>query len=119
MRYGRLDRRINLQRKTVTQSASGSMVETWANIGGRRWASVETPTGDERFSAPQLAAKQQIEFQVRWSPEIADLSPLDRIVYPGIASGTPSAGSLFDIHSVAEIGRREGLKIIASRRADV
>jgi hypothetical protein len=67
-------------------------------------------SGDERFSQPQLVAKQQTEFGVRWSSDIADLSPLDRISY---------GGSVWDILSVAELGRREGLKIIAVRRADI
>ena len=58
---------------------------------------------------PQLVAKQQSEFQVRWSPDIADLSPLDRITY---------GGSVYDIAAVHEIGRREGLRVIAVRRTD-
>jgi hypothetical protein len=78
--------------------------------------------GDERFSAPQLVAKVQVEFQVRWSSDIADLSPLDRIVFPTVPDTSPPTpipnGSIHDIADVAEIGRREGFKIIALRHAD-
>jgi hypothetical protein len=40
---------------------------------------------------------------------LADLSPPDRVSYNG---------STYDIHAVSEVGRREGLKITASRRVD-
>jgi head-tail adaptor len=121
MRYGRLDRQITIQRKTVTQSASGDPVETWATLA-RRWASMDKLSGDERFNAPQILAQQQTEFQVRWSGDLAGLSPLDRIVYPALADAspepTPTAGSIYDVLAVHEIGRREGLQIVAVRRAD-
>jgi SPP1 family predicted phage head-tail adaptor len=108
MRYGRLDRRVTLERKATSLSLSGEETETWSTLA-TRWAAVETPTGDEKFSNPQLVAKQQQEFLVRWSSDIADLSPLDRLSYNG---------SAYDIHAVSEVGRREALKIIATRRAD-
>jgi SPP1 family predicted phage head-tail adaptor len=108
MRAGRLDRRIAIQRLAVSYSASGDPVETWSTLA-TRWAYAAPVSGDERFSDPQLVAKQQNEFGVRYSADIADLSPLDRISYEG---------SVWDILSVSEIGRREGLKVIAVRRAD-
>jgi SPP1 family predicted phage head-tail adaptor len=121
MRYGRLDRRVDLQRKTITVSPSGAAVETWATLS-TRWASVNSVNGDERFSAPQLVAKAQVEFLLRWSSDIADLSAQDRIVYPTVPETSPATpipnGNIYDIADVAEIGRREGLKIIAVRRAD-
>jgi SPP1 family predicted phage head-tail adaptor len=121
MRAGRLDRRVILQRKTITVSSSGAEIETW-NTLSTRWASVNAMNGDERFSAPQLVAKAQVEFQVRWSSDISDLSPQDRLVYPIVPETSPPTptpnGSIYDIADVAEIGRREGFKIIAVRRAD-
>jgi SPP1 family predicted phage head-tail adaptor len=110
VRYGRLDRRIAIQRKTVTQSPSGQPVETWATLA-TRWASVKPVSGDERFSDPQLAAKQQTEFEVRHAADVASLTPMDRIVLT-------ATGAVHDILAVHEIGRREGLKIIAVRRSD-
>jgi head-tail adaptor len=120
MRAGRLDRRIVLERKTVTQAASGEPIETWSKLA-ERWASVAPAQGVERFSDPQLAARQETEFRVRWSTAIADLSPLDRIVYPAVDAGASPMPetSLYDIRAVHEIGRREGLRIVAERRPDV
>ena len=116
-----MDRRVSLQRKTTNLSPSGAAIETWSTLA-TRWASASPVSGEERFSAPQLVARQQSEFQVRWSSDIADLSPLDRVIFPAIPDASPPPAipntSIFDIVEVHEIGRREGLKIIAVRRAD-
>jgi head-tail adaptor len=121
MRHGRIDRRVALQRKTKTVDISGQVTETWATLSVR-WASVAPVSGDERFAVPQIGARQQTEFQVRWSAAIADLSPLDRTVYPvppATSPPTPVPGtSVFDISAVHEVGRREALRIIAERHTD-
>lgn len=116
MRAGRLDRRVSIQRSTPTQDVSGEPQPSWARIGPVRWASVEAVAGDERFISEQFIARQQNEFNVRWSPDIADLSPGDRIVYP--VTNDPEPSEIYDIMAVHEIGRREGLRIITARRAE-
>lgn len=79
--------------------------------------------GDERFSAPEIAAFEQIEFRIRYSADVADLSPKDRIIYPALSADSPAevpaARRIHDILAVLEIGRREGLQIITQRRPDV
>jgi SPP1 family predicted phage head-tail adaptor len=123
MRAGRLDRRITIQRKASSLSPSGQENETWSDLAARRWASVQPVSGDERFSAPQYFARQQVEFVVRWSSAVADLRPTDRIVYPSIPESSPPPAqipnsTIYDVLAVHEVGRREGLRIIAVRRAD-
>jgi head-tail adaptor len=106
MRAGPLNRRIDIQRKSVAPS------ETWSTLA-TRWASVAPVVGTERFALPQISATEQTQFQVRWGSDISDLSPLDRIVYP---VGSTDEGDIYDIAAVHELGRREGFKIIAIRR---
>ena len=122
MRAGRLDRRITIQRFTTTYSPSGEPIETWTDLVSRRWAEVRPVRGDERFSAPQLAAKEQVEFRIRWGAAVADVNPRDRIVYPAVQPGSPAEeideARLYDILAVHEISRRDGLRIIAARRVD-
>lgn len=121
MRFGRLDRVITIQRKSTTSSDSGEPVETWANIATRRAASVAPVRGDERFTGEQLVANDQIEFRVHYSQTLAELSPLDRVLYPAPNAGEEAdvaERSIHDIIAVHEIGRREGLQIITTRRAD-
>jgi SPP1 family predicted phage head-tail adaptor len=120
MRAGRMDRRVTLQRATPTESSSGEPVEAWTDIVARRPASLKSVSGGERQTAPQWVAREQVEFRIRYSSNVADLSPLDRLIYPVPDEGDPiPEGSIFDIMAVHEIGRREGLQIMAARRADV
>lgn len=128
MRAGNLDSHITIQRNTPTLTTSGAPVASWANVGAlRRPADVMPVRGDERFGGDQFVAKEQIEFRVRYSTSIADLSPLDRVVYPALTteeindSPQPDVVErrIHDILAVHEIGRREGFRIIAARRVDV
>jgi hypothetical protein len=77
---------------------------------------------DERYAAPEVVAQQQIEFRIRYSSSLADLSPLDRLIYPALSADSPepepAENTIFDILAVNEIGRREALQIIAQRRPD-
>lgn len=82
--------------------------------------------GDERFASPEKVASDQIEFRVRYSADVAALTPLDRVIYPALTEEQAEEEayviperSIHDVLLVQEIGRREGLKIITARRADV
>jgi head-tail adaptor len=122
LRAGRLDRLITIQRKTLTSSDSGDVVETWTTLIERRAAGYRPLKGEERFNAAQVIGTEQVEFRIRYSSNVADLSQRDRIVYPALADESPEdvpvERDIFDILAVHEIGRREGLLIITQRRAD-
>ena len=69
-----------------------------------------------------MPAKQQVEWGIRWSADVASLTPLDRIIYPAVAAGSPPPAidhsAIYDVIAVHEIGRREGLRVVTVRRAD-
>lgn len=122
MRGGRLDRLITIQRKTSTASDSGEPQDTWTTIAPlRRPASMAPVRGDERFNIPQISALEQIEFRIRYSSDVAALSPQDRIIHPALSADSPEPAvrKIHDVLAVHEIGRREGLQIITQRRPDV
>lgn len=79
--------------------------------------------GDEREVRPQIVGREQVEFIIRWSENVRDLGQKDRIIYPPLSEDSPedepSTRQIFDILEVQEIGRREGLRIVALRRSDV
>lgn len=124
MRSARLDRLITIQRKSVAQSDSGAIAETWVTLLARRRSSIWTPqTGSESFVDPQLIARERFEWLIRYSRELAGLTPQDRIIYPALSDDSPEdipdERNIYDIVSVHEYGRREGLRIVTARRPDI
>lgn len=125
MRAGRLDRFVTIQHKSESSSDSGEPQVTWTTLIARREASIWTPqAGDEQFREPQLAARERVEWLVRYSANVAGLNPREhRIVYPALSEASPEdvpdERNIYDIVAVHEFGRQEGLRIVTARRPDV
>lgn len=118
MKSGSLDRRIQIQRRTDTRDAHGQPIPTWATIGAVRWASYGPVGGAERYVSDQFVAREQVEFIVRWTTDLSDINPKDRVVFPIVTSGTVPDSQTYEIMAVHEIGRREGLRIVTARRGE-
>lgn len=109
MKPERLDRRIRLERATVTQDpGSGENVEAWAELA-TVWASRRRASARETLAAAEISAEVTDVFEIRWDSLWSSLNPTDRIVFEE---------RIYDIATVDEIGRREGWRIAASARAD-
>lgn len=100
---GTLDRRITLEQVSRTQNGKGEPIETWSTLA-EVWAEAREPTGRELFAAEQRTAQIDRVFTLRWRD---DLTPDHRIRY---------GGQIYDIDSIVEIGRKEGLKVHARVR---
>jgi SPP1 family predicted phage head-tail adaptor len=98
MRAGGLDRRVTLQRFTVTTDDYGEEIQTWSDLA-TVFAEVRQQSGREFFAAAQEQAARLVVFFIRWFP---GLTVLDRVSY---------ADTLHDIVEVREIGRRDGLEL--------
>lgn len=108
MKAGRLDRRITLERFSTTVDAYNEPVKAWGVFASVA-ASYEPLSDGERFRAGETAATASARFVIRYSRAVADTSPKDRLTFEGNA---------WEIVRVKEIGRREGLEISATVRAD-
>jgi len=108
MEAGTLDRRVQFRRGTLVDDGFAS-VPAWADFGAPVWASKTDVSDGERYRANEVAASVTARFVVRYSPFTASISPADRMV---------CAGREYDITNIKEIGRREGLEMTASARAD-
>jgi SPP1 family predicted phage head-tail adaptor len=109
MLAGHLDRRIEIQRATTTTNAFNEPVPTWGTVA-TVWARKRDVSDKERQQAGETAAEITTRFQVRFSATLAALNPKDRLV---------CEARIYDIWGVKEIGRREGLEISATARADL
>jgi SPP1 family predicted phage head-tail adaptor len=108
MDAGSLDRRITLLRSALINNAYGDPEPGYSELA-TVWASVKPGPGNERLASAENAANAPTVFRVRWSADVADLNPKDLAEYDG---------RRFNILSVVEIGRRDGLEIAATGRAD-
>lgn len=108
MQAGKLDRRLTLERATVTYDSFNSPVYTWATLA-TVWGEKKEISDGERLSAQEKGADITTRFQIRYSTTVADLNPKDRLTYDS---------RTYDIVGVKELGRRDGLEITTKARTD-
>jgi len=106
---GPRDRRIVIERRTYTLDGFGGEVVTWTNIG-HRWASSLPVKDGERFGNQEAIATITHRFQILWDAALwAAIDPKCRITFDG---------RIYDVVAVKEIGRRDGIEISATARAE-
>lgn len=108
MQSQKLDRKIILLRASYSTNGLGEQIESWSVLATVR-ASRRRASARETLAAAELSASVSDVFEIRFDSAWSDLSPLDRLEY---------GGREYDIQSVDEIGRREGLRIGAVARAE-
>lgn len=109
MEAGKLDRLIRIEEMVETRVAGAREVTREWVLRAQTWATVGPDGGGEGVRADQPAALQGLIFTIRYREDISPTEAL-RIVYQG---------QPFNIRSIDEIGRREGLAIKAEARAEV
>ena len=102
MRAGSLDRRVTLLRRSLSRNAFGEE-EVEYNAFDTVWAQKLDVTGREYFTAQRDLAVGTTRFRIRYRN---DLSVTDRISYNE---------HVYDIKQLTELGRHEGLDIVAER----
>ena len=105
-----MDRRIGIQRATLTANAYGERAETWATLA-TVWAEVQYKEGSgrEAVQSDQVYSSQPVHFIIRYSSDVSDIRPSDRIKYNG---------NNYQIEGVQEIGRQEGFRIVRTLRGE-
>jgi SPP1 family predicted phage head-tail adaptor len=102
---GAYDRRITIQKKTLTLDGAGQEVESWTTA----WtpaARVRPFRGSERFAAQQIVGQAVVTFEIRYR---SGVTVEHRILFDG---------RTYDIRDIRELGRREALEIDATARSE-
>ncbi len=99
MQAGSLDRRIELQRRLEGSDENGQPNGAWFTVD-TVWAAFKPAPGKEFIAARQADTVAPATFRIRWRD---DVSAVWRIRFDGL---------VYDIVSIVEIGRREGLEIL-------
>lgn len=103
MNPGRMDRQVTLQRFTITQNAIGEQVKMWTTLATVP-AAYKADAGSEPVRGDKKEALRPDVFTIRY---YSGLTPADRLQYGGV---------VYDILSVAEIGRRHLMELKARRQ---
>jgi SPP1 family predicted phage head-tail adaptor len=106
---GKLDRRIRIERATLTTDGSGAEIPAWSELK-TVWAQRLTQRPVEAWRAGGTAATLEAAWIVGWSPTTASVTSEDRIV---------ADGKTFVILGVTEVGRRDGIQIVGVAGTDV
>jgi SPP1 family predicted phage head-tail adaptor len=97
---GRLDRLVQLRHRVLTSDANtGEKVQSWPTAYVFVYANKRDVRGREYFSAQQLNSEITTTWTIRYR---TDVKVTDRLFVDGVA---------YDIVSISEIGRREGLEL--------
>ena len=104
---GALDRRISIEKLEESTDEAGQPTSAWLPYL-EVWAAREPLAGKETFAAQQVKADADTGYRIR-NPHVTVSPKWQRIV---------DQGRVYDIRSVLEIGRGEGLAIQAQARAE-
>ena len=105
---GKLNRRITIQRATVTYDEFNNPVYTWKDLA-KVWAARTDTAGGERLDAAAVGASLLALFLVRYSGVTASVTSKDRLVADGVT---------FDITNVRRGFSKDIVELYASARND-
>jgi SPP1 family predicted phage head-tail adaptor len=100
---------ITLQRVTIERNGLGEGVEAWTTLAQRKANRADVSAG-EAFRAQEVGAQLSTRFTIRYSPTLATLNPLDRIVFDG---------RTYNITGVRQKQRRRWIEIDTVARDDI
>ena len=105
-----MDRRIVIERATLTTNTYGERAESWGTLA-TVWAEISYKygSGTESIQSDQILTKQPVSFIIRYSATTNGVNPTDRVSY---------GGDLYQIEAIQEIGRAEGLRVVTTLRGE-
>lgn len=102
---GIFDRRVTIQSASISLDGAGQPVQTWSDVV-TVWMRIKPVKGSERFVAHQVVGKSVVTFEARYRTGV---TVQHRLLYDGKA---------WDIQDVRQVGRKKGLEIDATARAE-
>jgi len=102
---GRLDRRIKIYQLRSVQNEINESIQQW-DLFAEVWAGIAFKSGREVLQADQINAQQTQEFRIRWMDGILDRTDFE----------IEFEGQRYNIDFIFEIGRRDGLSIVATMK---
>lgn len=105
----RLDHRVTIQQNTPTVDDYGGSTDVWADfitVSAER----KDVSARESYRAQEVGAEISVRFKVRYSPDMATVTPKDRLVLEN--------GLTYNITGTRETQRNKWIEIDCVVRAD-
>lgn len=103
MRAGQLDRRITIESQSVAANSFGEEIPTWGTLV-TVWAQALPLRDVETYQSDQFDAQRWVKFRIRWRSDVT-ITEKCRLLHDD--------GQYYNITGVSELGRREGLELLA------
>lgn len=104
MNFGKMDRRVTIEKSTVTRNSKNEAVHSWSTLV-QVWAMKIEQSAKESWKSGTEQTQRKIIFIIRWR---SDVSANNRVVFEG---------DVYDIiQEPREIGRKKGLELECVRR---
>ncbi len=104
MNFGKMDRKVTIQKRSTTQNSKGEGIESWSDLT-TVWAMKIERGGRDSFKAGVEESQRNTDFIMRYR---SDVTADNLIIFEG---------QVYDIvRPPREIGRRAGLEISCLRR---
>ena len=102
------DCEIEIQRATYTTNSLNEKIPAWSKLETVP-AKRQDASASEGYRAQEVGAEISRRFTIHWSPEVADVTPLDRVLFNGLPE---------EITAVRDRGRNEWREIDTVARAE-
>lgn len=106
MEIGELDRQVQLLRPSTARDATTGETAVDYESAGEVWAKVENAGTREGQAAAQRYAEVDLVVTIRWREDL------------DVTWGVQYEGRAYEIVGVEEVGRRDGLRLIVTGRAE-
>ena len=103
MNIGGLDRRVEIQNRTLSVNSYGEHAETW-NTYATVWAQIERkPAAVEKNIGEQMVSENKVVFNIRYSSTTKAIDATYRISYES---------NYYNILGAHEVGRQDQIRLI-------
>lgn len=100
---GMLNKRIIIQRKTLTPDSLGGFTEVWSQIANP-WAHIKPMSGRELIHADKIDATAVSRFIIRYNPNLLES---DRVLY---------RGTYYNIRSLINVDEKDEYTEVTAER---
>jgi SPP1 family predicted phage head-tail adaptor len=104
---GALNRRVQIQQQTSTQSGSGAPLQTWSTIY-TAWAEISVQTSQLLYETAEFVSKVTHRITMRWTSSVV-IQPNMRVIY---TENTTGVVHTYNVEAILNLEQRNRMLVI-------